>query len=95
MHPPVNGRRKTKINKTKSTYLTKPNPALRAGQQKTGKIVKQDLNIIQINTSKAKQATKDLIEFAKDLIDILVQEPYANGGGGNSKADCRCQRCGF
>ena len=45
------------------------------------KNVKRDLNFIQINTCKGKQATHDLVIFAKNYTSLimLVQEPYVNG----------------
>lgn len=51
------------------------------GFQPPSKAGKHDFNIIQINTSKAKQATMDLIDFAIKFNSsfILTQEPYANG----------------
>ena len=56
---------------------TNPNFSARVSNN-TGKI---DLNFIQINTSKGRQATNDLIIFSKKFTSpiMLVQEPYANG----------------
>ena len=53
------------------------------GFQPPAKAGKNDFNIIQINTSKAKQATMDLVDFAINFNSsfILTQEPYANGKG--------------
>ena len=70
------------INKHKLNKYDKLNnsdPASSAdASHKNGK---RDLNFIQINTCKGKQATNDLVIFAKNYTSLimLVQEPYVNG----------------
>ena len=80
-----------------------------SGRSTSTKPGKNNLNIIQINTCKSRNATRDLVNFTKNytLPIMLVQEPYANGKnviprpsgdivvvvGDTSSKDCRPRAC--
>ena len=68
---------KHKLNKFDKHNKSDPTSSANASH-KNGK---RDLNFIQINTCKGKQATNDLVIFAKNYTSLimLVQEPYVNG----------------
>ena len=68
---------KNKIDKFDKLHKRAPASSTDASH-KNGK---SDLNFIQINTCKGKQATNDLVIFAKNYTSLimLVQEPYVNG----------------
>ena len=69
--------KKHKLNKFDKHNKSDPASSANASH-KNGK---RDLNFIQINTCKGKQATNDLVIFAKNYTSLimLVQEPYVNG----------------
>ena len=89
-------------------FAAKPMKKPSSGRTST-KPGKYNLNVIQINTCKSRNATRDLVNFTKNytLPIMLVQEPYANGKnaiprpsgdivvvvGDTNSKDCRPRAC--
>ena len=89
-------------------FAAKPTKKPDSGRTST-KPGKNNLNVIQINTCKSRNATRDLVNFTKNytLPIMLVQEPYVNGKnaiprpsgdivvvvGDANSKDCRPRAC--